>query len=166
MNELAENFYKWAKENGWNVELSDKKQDLPKHINERYKFIPSDWLEFVQCFKTIVNGADNIWFNLPDDFANENAEFQWNEFELICLDSIKDEDGENSETWLKETREFWDNYLPIVMSVASGYHYYAIGIKTGEIFEGRDPEFEEIEIVTSSFTDFIEKIISGKVVLN
>ena len=163
MNELAEKFYKWAKDNGWNVELSDEKQELSKIFLERYKYIPGDWIDFVQCFKVIANGADNIWFNLPDDFedsGNEDA-FSWNEFELISLEAASDD-----EEWQNRIREFWDNYIPVVMSVAGDYHYYAVGIRTGEIFEGWEPEFDEIEIVAPSFTDFIENIISGKIVLN
>lgn len=165
MSELTERFFKWAKDNGWNIELSDEKQELPKNIIERYKYIPSDWLEFIQYFMIIANGADNIWFNLPGDFedsGNDDA-FRWNEFELISLEAAGDDEDEE---WQAEIREFWDNYLPVVMSVAGDYHYYAIGIRTGEIFEGLEPEFDEIEIVAPSFTDFIENIISGKIVLN
>lgn len=163
MSELTEIFFKWAKDSGWNVELSDEKQELPKNITERYKYIPRDWVDFIQCFKVIANGADNIWFNVLSDFedsGNDDA-FRCNEFELISLEAAGDD-----EEWQAVIREFWDNYLPVVMSVADGYHYYAIGIRTGEIFEGREPEFEEIEIAAPSFTDFIENIISGKIILN
>lgn len=163
MSELAEKFFEWAKGSGWNVELSDEKRELSKNITERYKYIPGDWIDFIQCFKVIANGADNIWFNLPGDFENSGNDdaFRWNEFELISLEAAGDD-----EDWQAEIRGFWDNYLPVVMSVADGYHYYAIGIRTGGIFEGREPEFEEIEIVAPSFTDFIENIISGKIILN
>lgn len=161
MNELAEKFLKWAKSNGWNVEISDEKRELPKSIIERYEFIPRDWLDFIRCFKVCVNGADNIWFNLTNDFEDSDNAFQWNEFERISLEAAAGDDN-----WQSDIRGFWDNYLPVVMSVGGGYHYYAICIKTGEIFEGRDPEFEETEICAMNFTDFIEKIVSGKIVLN
>lgn len=165
MDNLAENFSKWAKENSWNIELSEEKQELPKVFLERFKYIPGDWLDFAENFKLVVNADNNIWFNLPGDFEDSGDEdaFRWNEFELIALDAA--EEAENEE-WQKDVREFWDNYIPIVMSVSGDYHYYAIGVRTGEIFEGREPEFDEIEIVAPSFTDFIENIISGKIVLN
>lgn len=165
LSELAEKFFKWAKDNGWNIELSNEKIELPKEIVERYAFIPADWLDFIQCFKVCANGADNIWFSLPGDFADSSDDeaFRWNEFEHISLDAAEDE---GDEAWQAEIRGFWSNYLPIVMSVGGDYHYYAIGIKTGEIFEGWEPEFEEPEICAMSFTDFIEKIISGKIILN
>ncbi|MDE7230122.1 MAG: SMI1/KNR4 family protein [Oscillospiraceae bacterium] len=163
MNELSERFFKWAEDNGWNVESSDEKHELPKKITERYRFIPSDWIDFVQCFKLISNGADNIWFQLPGDFEDraDDEGFRWNEFELISLEAASDD-----KEWQNEIRGFWDNYLPVVMSVAGDYHYYAIGIRTGEIFEGWEPEFDDIEIVAPSFSDFIELIISGRITLN
>ena len=163
MSELAESFFKWAKDNGWNVERSDESLELPINITERYKFIPRDWVDFIQCFKVIANGADNIWFQLPGDFedSTDDEGFRWNEFELISLEAASD-DAERQ----NEIRGFWDNYIPIVMSVAGDYHYYAIGIRTGEVFEGWEPEFNEIEIVAPSFTDFIELIIAGRITLN
>lgn len=163
MSELAEKFFKWAKSGSWNIALSDEKIELSKEFAERYAFIPADWVEFIQSFKICANGADNIWFSLPGDFADsgDDSGFRWNEFEHITLEA-----AEGDEAWQAEIRGFWDNYLPIVMSVGGDYHYYAIGIKTGEIFEGREPEFDEINICAMSFTDFIEKIISGKIILN
>ena len=97
-----------------------------------------------------------------EDYGNDadDSAFRWNEFELISLEAAS-----GDEKWQADIREFWDNYLPIVMSVAGDYHYYAIGIKTGEIFDGWAPEFEAPEIVAPNFTGFIEKIISGKIEL-
>ena len=160
MNVLAEKFCEWAKSNGWNIELSKEECGLPKEVSERYKFIPENWLEFIRCFEVCANGGDNIWFLTPCDYENNGA-FRWNEFEHICLDAAADDTA-----WQNSIRAFWDNYIPIVMSTAGGYHYYAVGVKTGEIFEGREPEFEELEICAPSFTDFVENIISGKIILN
>ena len=160
---LAEKFSEWAMKNGWNAELTVQKPELPESAIERYKFIPQGWLDFVRCFKLISNGADNIWFLLPEDFADraDDEGFRWNEFELISLEAASDD-----EEWQKKIRAFWDNYIPVVMSVAGDYHYYAVGIRTGEIFEGWEPEFDQVQMVAPSFTDFIELIISGKITLN
>ena len=166
MNELAEKFLKWANNNGWNVEPTEEKRDLPKTLTERYAFIPDDWADFVQCFCICVNGDYTLYFQLVEDFEDDPEDkaddkaFRWNEFELISLGA-----AEGDEKWTADIKEFWDNYLPIVMSVGGDYHYYAIGIRTGEIFDGWAPEFEEPEIVAPNFTDFIEKIIEGKIEL-
>ena len=166
MNELAEKFYKWANNNGWNVEPAEEKRELPKTLTERYAFIPEDWVGFVQSFIICVNGAYTLNFQLIEDFEEDledkadDKAFRWNEFELISLEAAK-----GDEKWTASIKEFWDNYLPIVMSVGGDYHYYAIGIRTGEIFDGWAPEFEEPEIVAPNFTVFIENIISGKIEL-
>lgn len=159
MNVLAEEFAEWAKKSGWGVVRSNEKRKLPKKIIERYKKLPKDWLDFAQYFEDCVNGDNNIWFLCPYNFEDDSA-FRWNEFELISLEA-----AEGDEDWQADIREFWDNYLPIAMSVGGDYHYYAICTKTGEVFEGWDPEFEEPEICTASFTDFITRIISGEIKL-
>ena len=162
MNGLAEKFYEWAKNHGWNVELSEIKRELPKAVTERYKFIPAEWIDFIGCFNVCINAENNLYFQLAEDFEEQadNSGFRWNEFELISLDA-----AEGDENWQADIREFWDNYIPVVMSVEGDYHYYAIGIKTGEVFDGWAPEFEEPEIVAAGFEDFIGKIISGKIEL-
>ena len=157
---LAEKFIEWAKANGWNIKLADGNRELPESVTKRYKFIPVDWAEFIRCFEVCANGEDNIWFLTPCDYEN-SASFRWNEFEHICFDAAADDTA-----WQNSIRAFWDNYLPVVIIVANGYHYYAIGIRTGEVFEGREPEFEEVEMVAPSFTDFVENIIGGKIILN
>ena len=162
MNGLAEKFFKWAENNGWNVEPAEEKRGLPKEIRERYAFIPDDWLDFIQSFSICINGDNNLYFQLLEDYGNDadDSAFRWNEFELISLEAAS-----GDEKWTADIKEFWDNYLPIVMSVGGDYHYYAIGIRTGEIFDGWAPEFEEPEIVAPNFTDFIEKIIEGRIEL-
>ena len=162
MNGLAERFYKWANDNGWNVAPAEEKYELPKTLTERYAFIPDDWTDFIQSFIICINGDNNLYFQLVEDYENDcdDSAFRWNEFELISLEAAK-----GDEKWTADVKEFWDNYLPIVMSVGGDYHYYAIGIKTGEIFDGWAPEFEEPEIVAPNFTDFIDKIISGEIEL-
>ena len=51
------------------------------------------------------------------------------------------------------------------MSVGGDYHYYAIDIDSGKVVEGWEPEFEETTDVAESFNEFVEKVISGDIVL-
>lgn len=59
----------------------------------RYLQLPKDYLDFLQQFKTITNKADNVWFNSIEDF-NESSdnEFRWNEFELMSLEALADDE--------------------------------------------------------------------------
>lgn len=62
-----------------------------------------------------------------------------------------------------EIKEFWNNHLPIIMSVKGDYSYYAISIMSGSIVQGEEPEFEECEIVADSFEEFLREIINEKI---
>lgn len=61
----------------------------------------------------MMNSDQTTWFLCIDDFNMQtNKVFQWNEWELISLESAK-----NDKEWKNEIKEFWNNHLPIVMSV-------------------------------------------------
>lgn len=73
------------------------------------------------------------------------------------------EGAEGDAEWENEIKEFWDNHLPIIMSVKCGYSYYAISMKNGSIVQGAEPEFEECEVIAGSFEEFIKKIIKKEI---
>lgn len=109
----------------------------------------------------MVSSDETMWFLCAEDFDIQGDKaFQWNEWELISLTS-----AEGDTKWQSEIREFWDNHLPIIMSVKGEYSYYAIAIKDGSIVHGAEPEFEECEIVAASFMDFMEKIVKKELQL-
>ena len=60
---------------------------------------------------------------------------------------------------------FWNRHLPIYRSVKGKYSYYAIDTESGKIVCGYEPEYEDASIVADSFEDFIDKIISGEIIL-
>ena len=157
-NNIVKKFEQWASKNNWRIELTDNQEVLPQEIINRYKNIPKEWISFITSFHMIINESEDMWFLTCDSFRE--GEWSYNEFEIISLDAaFGDED------WAKDIKEFWDNTLPIIMSVGGGYQYYAIEISTGKIVQGYEPEFEEVEYVANSFVEFIEKIISGEIEL-
>lgn len=144
------------KENGWNVEWNETQEErLPEAITDRYKNIPEQWMEFIQRIRRMVCPDETTWFLCTEDFAiQDDKAFQWNEWELISL-----RDAEGDEEWMNEIKQFWDEHLPVVMSVKDGYSYYAISMRDGSVVHGMEPEFEECEPVAVSFADFLEKIV-------
>ena len=68
--------------------------------------------------------------------------------------------AENDDEWKESTTNFWNNHLPIFLSVKDGYAYYAISMKDGSIVRGSEPEFEECKLVAVSFADFLEKLMT------
>lgn len=159
---MLETFLTYMKEQGWNVELNESRENhLPKEIAERYPNIPQQWLDFISTVKSIINNDNTTWFLCKDDYGIQGEDaFQWNEWELISLDS-----AEGNTKWENEIKEFWNNHLPIIMSVKCGYSYYAISMKNGSIIQGNEPEFEECEVVADSFLELLSKIKQNKIII-
>lgn len=148
-------FITHMKENGWDVELNKRQDnDIQKTLANRYVNIPKEWLEFVQAVKHMVSPDEATWFLGPEDFEIQGDKaFQWNEWELMSLESVG-----NDVEWKSSIEKFWDQHLPIIMSVKGGYSYYAICMADGSIVRGVAPEFEECEKVASSFLNFMENM--------
>ena len=148
-------FIEWATNAGWNIERADKAVAIPEQVASRYKNIPEDWLNFIQDFNFISNGTEDIWFLTCYDYLDT-----CHDFEEISLEAAEGDEG-----WTEEIKTFWDNTMPIVMSVGGDYHYFGINLETGKVVEGWEPEFEDPTEVADSFNSFIEKIISGEIFL-
>ena len=155
---MIDTFLACMKEKGWVIELYETKRDyLPEEIVNRYKNIPAPWREFIGTVKEMMCPDETEWFLCVDDFDwRVHTAWQWNEWELI---SLKSADGDDE--WKNRIIDFWNTHLPIFLSVKDGYAYYAISMKDGSIVQGAEPEFEECELVAVSFTDFLEKLMTG-----
>lgn len=156
---MINNFVEYMGKNGWSIELAEtKSQLLPNIITDRYINIPEQWLEFFGKIKCMVNPDETTWFLCAEDFNIQgDLAFQWNEWEIISLESAV-----GDHIWEEEIKKFWDSHLPIIMSVQGGYSYYAISMEDGSVVWGTEPEFEECEVVAASFMEFMEKIIKGE----
>ena len=90
-----------------------ERKELSSDLQNRYSELPADYQEFLQRFQTITNESDNVWFNSIEDFNGESdSGFRWNEFEMMGLEALQD-DEESCDM----IRQFWDNHIPILMSV-------------------------------------------------
>jgi len=150
------NFEEWARKNNWKIVKQTK--SLPQEILDRYGNIPKAWLDFIEGYGSIMNSEENIWFLTAESYYPKSEdEWRYNEFELISLDAA---DGDDD--FISEITDFWNNHLPIIMSVVNGYEYYAIEIDSGVIVSGFEPEFEEAETVAGSFDEFLEKLMNNE----
>lgn len=159
---MIQKFLTYMKECGWNVEMKEKLScDLPETVKIRYEHIPEMWFEFITTVQSIVSSDETTWFLCEDDYdLQKDKAFQWNEWELISLESI-----ENDAEWENAIKEFWNMHLPIILSVKDGYSYYAVSMENGSIVKGNEPEFEECEWVADSFEDFMKKIMNRELQL-
>ena len=158
MANKRDTFLNWAKEHGWTI-IENKQGVL--HLNEgilaRYKDIPTSYLEFLRTITQCVAPDELTWFLCEDDYnGRSDSEFTWDEFERLSLEAAMED-----ETWRADITTWWDQHLPIMMSVDGGYSFYAIELATGAIVQGSEPEFEEVDVVAHSLEDFYTYLIQS-----
>ena len=128
---------------------------------QRYNNLPTDYLEFLNEFQLITNKDDSAWFNSIEDFNGESdSEFNWNEFEIMSLEAL-DDDEETCE----EIRSFWNIHIPIAIAVEEEYQYLCIDLSSenyGQIYYGSEPEFEDsVDFICDTFTQLLELLSSN-----
>lgn len=104
---MLKNFITWAECNGWKVDESSEKADIPEEVKQRYD-IPEQWYNFICRLVVCENSAQTKWFLTPKDYMPHEDGFQWNEFELQSLD-LCDSDP--------KIIAYWSKHFPIFMSV-------------------------------------------------
>jgi hypothetical protein len=160
MSNNIKKFINWTEVKGWKLaNRNDSNIVLPAHITERFQSIPEDFKSFLEMIDILIAPDEKVWFLSINDYCgSSDLAFNWNEFEKISLDSA---DGDNE--WKQEIIKFWDRYLPVVMSVRNGYSYYAIDTQSTKnvVVYGYEPEFEEVEEVANSFSEFLELIMKN-----
>ena len=127
---------------GWTVSGEDAApRQLPLCVSGRFHNPPAEWVEFLNCVRSCVSPEETTWFLCLDDFERQDEDsFRWNEWELISLQAAMDDQDTE---WQDAIRAFWDNHLPICLSVKGGYGYYAIRLSDGAVVHGTEPAFEE-----------------------
>lgn len=132
---------------------------LPKCITNRYHNLPDLWFRFIEEVQALFSADETIWFLCASDYDTRlDHAWQWNEWEELSLKNAGDD-----EKWRTEIKAFWDEHLPIVLSVREGYAYYAISMADGSVVYGSEPEFEECAPAASSFTEFLERLMDGTI---
>lgn len=120
----------------------------------RYTNVPESIKSFMCSFRKAITIDGKSWFLSYDDHqSGDNSGFTSDEFEKVSLEAAKD-DAE----WCDEIKLFWDNHLPIYMSVRNGYEYIAFNLQTSRFVEGSEPEFEETVDVASNTSELIDYI--------
>lgn len=115
---------------------------------------PNDFIDFITSFKSFTNGEENVWFLSYADYKTNKLEvFPWNEFEL---QSMKASSGESQDA----IKSFWDTHIPFLLSLKGGYSYIAICVDEenyGKIYQGREPEYENVTLIANSLEAFFDK---------
>jgi hypothetical protein len=142
---------------GWRIGRLAERAVLPAAIVSRYAWVPRELLDFVCEIELAASADDKAWLLSAGDYAGTSGSaFAWNEWELIGLDAAADD-----EQWKREVMEFWDRHFPILMSVKSGYAFFAVDRERHAVVVGEEPEFEEVSPLAASVTELL-KMISGR----
>ena len=81
--------------------------------------------------------------------------------ELMSLEAAEDDENE-----CNNIQKWWDNYIPILLSVRDGYSHFSMSLcenSFGQIVEGYEPIYEDTIIVANSLKEFLEKIMSNEI---
>ena len=161
---MINKFNEWLKTQGWNVETKETMDlDLNDEFINRYSGIGCEYEEFLKFFERVISSDEKTWFLCSKEYNNiSEIAFKWNEFEELSL-----EVAEGDDEWKEEIKQWWNKKLPIIMSVRDGYSFFAIDLENdcGNIVKGEEPEFEETEIVASSFYGFLDMLINGELII-
>ncbi len=158
---MVDKFVAFLEQSGWRITKNENRGDISSNeILKKYSNLPAEFVELIEKYSCISSADDTTWFLCLNDYDSESdVAFTWNEFEKMSLEAAEGDAG-----WQKEIEEWWQDKLPILMSVGSGYSYYAIDIVNGgKIINGYEPEFEETDVVAENFDDFMDKVINGKI---
>ncbi len=139
---------------GWIIQRSPAPLPLPEELKLRYPWLSPEVEEFATHLGEACRGDEKLWLLTSLDFRGQSGyAFAWNEWERLSIESAQD-DAE----WIANIRAFWDDHLPIALSVDGGYEYYALR-SDHTIVCGREPEFEETADFAHSFAEFLEKLV-------
>ncbi len=142
---------------GWIVTNAKTIRSLPSSIIKRYPSLPSEVIAAICSADSCVASDDKSWLLCLPDFSEESdSAFRWNKFELMSLEAAAGDDA-----WLATIKTFWDLHFPIWMSVADGYEFAAVDLTSdrhGTIVFGREPDFEETELVARCYAEFVAKL--------
>jgi hypothetical protein len=143
---------------GWHFALNGTPTfNLPEQVQNRYPKIPFELTKFLSSLKFCTNPEQTAWFLSESDFyGNTDSAYRWNEFELMELELTTQENDVALES---QIQEFWDNHFPFLLSVKTGYAFFAVDLQPdnyGAIVHGIAPEFREVSKVAESFQEFLD----------
>jgi len=136
---------------GWTIDKPSRPWTIPVPIRTRYDWVPSQVISLLCSISRASAPDERAWLVTGADFNGQSiAAFRWNEWEHLSLGAAK-ADGDRA--WMLEIEAFWDDHFPISTSVRGGYAFLAIERDSLNVVMGREPEFEETELVAESFIE-------------
>ncbi len=147
MNPTTAALITFLKSKGWDVRLRSEPCEVVLPRGEASQISPP-LREFFALVEGCVDSNQTCWFNCLNEFCGQtdNA-FVWNEWEILSRHAVDAKE--------EATHAFWADHLPFFMGVQPFYCFLSARLSDGAICFGSEPEFEEVSVVASSFTELI-----------
>jgi hypothetical protein len=141
---------------GWSVVDGGPPFGPPRVLAERYPPLPTAYVEFVDGLVECVIRDETAWFLARHDFTGRSGSgYRWNEYERMMLSIDSPEERAT-------TMAFWDQHLPILLTVGGDLGYLALalvgsgpGRTWGPVRQAFGPDFDMPTDVSPSFEAFL-----------
>lgn len=150
---------------GWLVEEDGSAVlELPEPVRSRYPALPASLAEFLGGLRVCANAWQTAWFLCQEDFAGRaEAEWRWNEFELMALNWFP---AEQEQQEREAVVNFWDSHFPFLLSVYTGYAFFAVSLRPETKWQVvrvlLESGEEDAVTVAASFEEFLPLLLAGQ----
>jgi hypothetical protein len=142
---------------GFGVKRANAPLSLPRAVQKRFDWVPTDLQRFAEMHVEICTADERAWFVTEAQFAGRAASaFVWDEFERLSQTAAR-----GDAALLASIKTFWTSHFPLMLSVKSGYAYFALEKGSMNVVVGEEPEFEECKVIANTFDDFLVMLASG-----
>jgi hypothetical protein len=141
---------------GWSVVDGGPPFGPPRVLAERYPPLPAAYVEFVDGLVECAIRDETAWFLARHDFTGRSGSgYRWNEYERMMLSIDSPEERAT-------TMAFWDQHLPILLTVGGDLGYLALALvgsgperTWGPVRQAFGPDFDMPTDVSPSFEAFL-----------
>ena len=131
------------------LSMGGKKNDIYT-IESNDINLPKELFDLCSRFSFLSNSQENSWIYSVDYYKSKlDVAFEWDFFQKSSLECAMN----SAQT--EEINLFWQNQVPFMASVKSGYSYISYSKSNGSIWTGTEPEYEEsAEQICASLEEF------------
>jgi hypothetical protein len=142
---------------GFRVKRASSPLPLPRAVQKRFDWVPTELQRFTETHVEICSADERAWFVTEAEFAGRAASaFVWDEFERMSQTAARGDVAQ-----LAAIKTFWTAHFPLMLSVKSGYAYFALQRETMNVVVGEESEFEQTTVIAGTFDDFIAMLANG-----
>ena len=142
---------------GWGVKRNDPPRQMPRPIHKLFEWVPMDLRRFTECYEELSSPDMKSWLLTEAEFSGRSpSAFAWNEFERQSLEVAGKDKAETA-----RVTAFWKAHFPLLLSVKSGYGYYAMKREDLSIVHGEGPNYEDTTVIAPTFEAFLALIVAG-----